>query len=89
MKAELPKRVKCQEGIHVFAVYVWHSEGWSVRTEELMKAVLRRVTNTKNLWIIVLTPIWNRVIFSLAIGHRRRWRQVSPLMAPRMLAGKC
>ena len=32
--------VKCHEGIHVFAVYFWHSEGWAVRTEELMKAAL-------------------------------------------------
>ena len=60
-----------------------------MRNEELMKAVLRRVAKTKNLWSIVVTPIWNRVIFSLAIGNRRRWRQVSPLMAPRVLTGKC
>ena len=43
-------RVKCHEGQHVFAVYFWHSEGWTVCNEELMKAVLRRVAITKNLF---------------------------------------
>ena len=44
--------VKCHQGIHVFAVYFWHSEGWTTRSEELVKAVLRRVANTKSLWIV-------------------------------------
>ena len=26
--------MKCQGDIHVFAVHIWHSEGWSVRNEE-------------------------------------------------------
>ena len=30
----------------------WHSEGWTVRKEELMRAVLRRVAQTKSQWII-------------------------------------
>ena len=69
---------QCHEGIHVFAVYFWNSEGWTVRTEELMKAVLRRVAKTKNLCIKVVTPIWNSMIFSLAIGRKRpkrKWRR--------------
>ena len=30
---------ECREGIHNFALYFWHTEGWSVRNEDLMKAV--------------------------------------------------
>ena len=28
--------IKCREGIHILIVYLWHSEGWSVRNEALM-----------------------------------------------------
>ena len=38
--------------IHIFAVYVWHSEGWSPRNEALMSAVLRRAADTRSHWII-------------------------------------
>ena len=44
--------VKCHQRIHVFAVYSWHSEGWTTRSEELVAAVLRRVADTKTIWII-------------------------------------
>ena len=40
--------MKCPEGRHVSAVYFWHTERWSVKTEELMNAVLRRVANTSS-----------------------------------------
>ena len=35
--------VECQERLHIFVMYFWHSEGWSMRNEEVMSAVLRRV----------------------------------------------
>ena len=44
--------VKCHQWIHVFAVYFWLSERWTTRSEELVKAVLRRVANTKSLWVV-------------------------------------
>ena len=44
--------VKCHQGMHVFTVYFWYSEGWTTRREELEKALLRRVANTKSLWIV-------------------------------------
>ena len=28
--------IKCREGIHILIVYLWHSEGWSVRNVALM-----------------------------------------------------
>ena len=49
--------VKCHDGLHVFSVFFQHSEGWTMRNEELMKAELRRVANTKSLWITAVTPI--------------------------------
>ena len=45
--------VECHQGMHVFTLYLWHSEGWPTRSEELVKSFLRRVANTKSLWIIV------------------------------------
>ena len=44
---------ECHQGMHVFTVYFSHSEGWTTRSEGLVKALLRRVANTKSLWIIV------------------------------------
>ena len=42
---------ECQKGIHVFAVYCWHSKGWTKRKEEPVRAMLGRVANTKSHWI--------------------------------------
>ena len=43
MKVEWQKMwTNCQEGIHILAVYLWHSEGWSVRNEALTSTVLKK-----------------------------------------------
>ena len=42
----------CLQGIHDFTMYFWHSEGWSIRSEELIRAALSRVAATKSHWII-------------------------------------
>ena len=57
----------CQEGVHIFAVYFWHSKGWSVRNEALMSTVLKRVANTRSHW----TMAWIRLISLRAIGSRK------------------
>ena len=44
--------IKCQEGKHIFAVYFWHSEGWNVRNDALMSAVLKRVVSIGSHWIV-------------------------------------
>ena len=36
-------RIKCHDGIHIFAVNFWHSQGWSLKNEALMSAMSRRV----------------------------------------------
>ena len=43
---------KRPEGIHVFAVFSWNSEGLSTRNEELLKAVLIRAAKTRSHWIV-------------------------------------
>ena len=37
--------ITCNGGLHMFAVYFWHSEAWRARSEALMQAV---VTNTRD-----------------------------------------
>ena len=33
---------RCQGGVHIPAACPWHADGWRVRKEELMAAVLKR-----------------------------------------------
>ena len=42
---------KCQEAWYIFSKQLWHSEG-SLQIQDLMRAVLRRVANTRSHWII-------------------------------------
>ena len=45
--------IKCQEGIHECTVYFWHTQGLSVRNEELMKVISRSASIRWSHWIIV------------------------------------
>ena len=44
--------VNVREGLRVFSVYFWHSEGWTSRNEALLEAVLKRTRTTKHPWLI-------------------------------------
>ena len=44
--------VNVRGGLRVFAVYFWHSEGWTSRNEAMMEAVLKRTRITKHPWLI-------------------------------------
>ena len=44
--------VDVQGGIRVFSVYLWHSEGWTLRNEALLEAVLNRARVTKHSWLV-------------------------------------
>ena len=39
--------VNVRGGLRVFSVYFWHSEGWTLRNEALLEAVLKQVRTTK------------------------------------------
>ena len=39
-------------GVRVFAVYFWHSEGWTPRNEALLEAVLKRARVTRHPWLV-------------------------------------
>ena len=38
--------------LRVFSVYFWHSEGWTVRNEALLEAVLKQARTTRHPWLI-------------------------------------
>ena len=59
--------MKCPEGRQVSAVYFWHTEGWSVKTEELMNAVLRRVANTIS-HLVLLRVVRTRSLLNSNLG---------------------
>ena len=40
--------VNVRGGLRIFAVYFWHSEGWTSRNEALLDAVLKRTRTTKH-----------------------------------------
>ena len=44
--------VNVRGGLRIFAVYFWHSEGWTSGNEALMEAVLKRTRTTKYPWLI-------------------------------------
>ena len=53
MKGELPRLGSDVWRVFTcFATCLWHSEVWTLRNEDLMRAVSRRVTGTKCHWII-------------------------------------
>ena len=39
-----------KEGVHIFSVYFWHSEGWTPRIEALLEAVLKQANTTRHPW---------------------------------------
>ena len=44
--------VNVRGGLRIFSVYIWHSEGWTSRTEVLLEAVLKRARTTRHPWLI-------------------------------------
>ena len=44
--------VNVREGLRVFSVYFWHSEGWTPRNEALLEAVLNHARTTRHPWLI-------------------------------------
>ena len=54
----------------MLAVYFWHSEGSTVSCEQLMKAVLRRVANTKSPGIIACDASMELLGFKLGDWYK-------------------
>ena len=44
--------VNVRGGLNVFSVYFWHSEGWTLRNEALLEAVLKQARTTRHPWLI-------------------------------------
>ena len=44
--------VNVKGGLRVFSVYFWHSEGWTVRNEAPLEAVLKQARTTRHTWLI-------------------------------------
>ena len=44
--------VNVRGGLRVFSVYFWHSEGWTLRNEALLEAVLKQTGTTRHPWLI-------------------------------------
>ena len=44
--------VNIRRGMWVFAVYVWHSEGWTPRNGALMEAVVKQARTTRHPWLV-------------------------------------
>ena len=53
--------VNCKGGLQIFAVYFWHSDGWTARSEALLEAVTVRTSETRRVqgWLLVI-PAWSR-----------------------------
>ena len=49
-----PSMGKMSEGLRVFALYSWHSEGWTPRNEALMEAVVKQARTTRHPWLVAL-----------------------------------
>ena len=43
--------VNARGGLCIFAVYFWHSEGWTPRNEVLLEAVLKHARTTGHPWL--------------------------------------
>ena len=39
-------------GLRVFSLYFWHSEGWTLRNEALLEAVLKQARTTRHPWLL-------------------------------------
>ena len=44
--------VNVREGLRIFSVYFWHSEGWTPRNEALLEAVLKEARTTRHPWMV-------------------------------------
>ena len=42
----------CKGGLHTFAVYIRHSQGWTARNEALVEAVIMNTRDTPYPWLI-------------------------------------
>ena len=47
-----PAQVNARGRLHVFSVYLWHSEGWTPRNEELLEAVVKQAKTTRHSWLV-------------------------------------
>ena len=50
--------VNVRGGMRIFAVYFWHSEGWTLRNEALLEAVLKRARVTQHPWLVACDALW-------------------------------
>ena len=44
--------MNCKGGLQSFAVYFWHSEGWTARNEALLETVILRIRDTQYPWLM-------------------------------------
>ena len=63
--------VNVRGGLRIFAVYFWHSEGWTSRNEALMEAVLKRTRITKHPWFIACDANMSPVDFEKSLWFRK------------------
>ena len=57
--------------MRIFAVYFWHSEGWSSRNEALLEAVLKKTRTTKHPWLLAWDANMGREDFEKSLWFRK------------------
>ena len=55
----------------MFAVYFWHSEGWTPRNEALLEAVLKRDRVTIHPWLVACDATMSPVEFEKSLWFQR------------------
>ena len=66
-------------GLRIFSVHFWHSEGWTLRNEALLEAVLKRTWTTKHPWLIACDANMSPEDFEKSLWFRKdRMHVIAP-----------
>ena len=63
--------VNVRGGLCVFTVHFWHSEGWTLRNEALLEAVLKRTRTSKHPWLIACDANMSPEDFEKSLWFRK------------------
>ena len=64
--------VNLRGGVRVFAVYLWHSEGWTPRNDALMEALVKQPRVTRHPWLIACDANINPEDFKKSLWCKSR-----------------
>ena len=65
--------------LHNFAVYLWHSEGWTPKNEATMEAVVKQARTTSHSWLLACDAKMDRNEFRRGMWFKEEYKKIAAL----------